>query len=108
MSDVRFIAGPRADASGDARLLEARLRRDVEVAPLVDVGPAAFMQAVTRAWDFAARLVVNRARGRRTCRICGCWEGDACVTMEGQGADRGLTPCGWAADDLCNACEEQG
>ena len=31
-----------------------------------------------------------------TCRVCGCWDYDACVD-----ADRG--PCGWAAPNLCDS-----
>jgi hypothetical protein len=54
------------------------------------------MQAITKAWDYAARLVINRALGRRVCRICGCWERDACVTYEGEDAQRTLRPCAWA------------
>lgn len=31
-----------------------------------------------------------------TCRVCGCWDYDACVDP-----DRG--PCGWAAPNLCDS-----
>ena len=33
----------------------------------------------------------------RTCRVCGCWDGDACA--EG---------CYWVALDLCSACAGVG
>ena len=31
------------------------------------------------------------------CRVCGCWDCDACVDDDDE-------PCGWAEDDLCTAC----
>lgn len=32
----------------------------------------------------------------RTCRVCGCTDERACMTIEG--------PCYWVAEDLCSAC----
>lgn len=32
----------------------------------------------------------------RTCRVCGCTEDNACVTLSG--------PCHWVSRDLCSAC----
>jgi hypothetical protein len=49
---------------------------------------------VAEAWLMGVRFACNSIVGRRTCRICGCWEHAAC---EGG--------CGWVADDLCSACE---
>ena len=31
-----------------------------------------------------------------TCRSCGCWDLQACITEEG--------PCRWVEPDLCSAC----
>lgn len=55
----------------------------------------AFNGAVGRAWMMGARVALNVAGGREPCRICGCWELEAC--------DGG---CGWAEPGLCTACAE--
>jgi hypothetical protein len=36
---------------------------------------------------------------RPSCRVCGCTEENACVTLNG--------PCQWAEEDLCTACVER-
>ena len=51
-------------------------------------------QLAEHAWTMGANVVRNTARRRRTCRICGCWELEAC---EGG--------CSWVGPDLCSACE---
>jgi len=47
------------------------------------------------AWAMGARAWRNSALGRQICRICGCWDLEAC---EGG--------CSWAEADLCSACAE--
>lgn len=34
---------------------------------------------------------------KRTCRVCGCGDLDACVEFDG-------FPCAWVEPDLCSAC----
>lgn len=34
----------------------------------------------------------------RTCRVCGCTDHRACMTMDG--------PCSWVELDLCSACDD--
>jgi len=33
------------------------------------------------------------------CRVCGCWDGDACINHEGA--------CHWVERTLCSACAEE-
>ena len=33
----------------------------------------------------------------QACRVCGCWQFDACVTEDEE-------PCHWAETDLCSCC----
>lgn len=48
---------------------------------------------VARAHRFG-RVTEQRTReGRRICRLCGCWEGNACPPT-----------CSWAEYDLCSQC----
>lgn len=42
----------------------------------------------------ALRFLTDVCRAR--CRVCGCTDERACVTVEG--------PCRWIAPDLCSAC----
>ncbi|MFN4176459.1 hypothetical protein [Phenylobacterium sp.] len=49
---------------------------------------------LAEAWQMGARAVLNTLRGRAVCRICGCWELEAC---EGG--------CGWVEADRCSACD---
>lgn len=51
-------------------------------------------EAIGRAWMMGARVVINTAKGRPCCRICGCTETEAC---EGGRA--------WAEPGLCTRCE---
>ena len=74
------------DAERDLQLIAARLK--------ADCGDN-YEAAVGQAWIMGSRTVQNMVRGRRTCRICGCWELEAC---EGG--------CAWAEADLCTACVE--
>jgi hypothetical protein len=67
----------------DARRLAIRIAKDEDTA----VGMLA------AAHEMGVAVARNLALGRRTCRICGCWELAAC---EGG--------CCWIADDLCSAC----
>lgn len=46
------------------------------------------------AWSMGARAFCNTVLGRRICRICGCWELEACPPT-----------CSWVETDLCSACE---
>lgn len=77
---------------GDLELLTQRVLSELEGDPETDVS-----EAIARAWMMGARVVLNNAQGRRTCRLCGCWEMEAC---EGG--------CGWAGPDICTACAPNG
>lgn len=61
--------------------------------PIID---AAFQEGVIRAFAHGQRVMKNRDLGRRTCRVCGCWELNAC-----NGG------CSWVEADLCSACAFQ-
>lgn len=50
-------------------------------------------EAIARAWMMGANVALHHAEGLRSCRICGCWQLQAC-------ADR----CSWVAADLCSTC----
>jgi hypothetical protein len=50
-------------------------------------------QMLAAAWLMGATAMSNARSGRHVCRICGCWENEAC---EGG--------CGWAEADLCTTC----
>lgn len=68
----------------DAKRLTVRIFGSGPDAPPAD--------QVAEAWRLGA-AVAAAAAGRRICRICGCWELEAC--------DGG---CWWVADDLCSRC----
>lgn len=51
-------------------------------------------QMIGAAWLMGAVAYRNASVGRRICRICGCWELEACETG-----------CSWVAEDLCSSCE---
>ena len=69
----------------DAALL---LRRISIVDGVID-GPTGF----ARAFAYGQALGANIVKGRRACRICGCWELEACSGG-----------CFWVAQDLCSQC----
>ena len=54
------------------------------------------LELAQRAFEFGVAFATNTGNGRRTCRICGCWELAAC--------DGG---CWWVAEDLCSSCGEE-
>jgi hypothetical protein len=76
-----IVAGGLSEA--DANLLVMRLTEDLQDA----------REVLQAAWTMGATVVRNVARGRRVCRICGCWELEAC--------DGG---CSWVEVDLCSSC----
>lgn len=45
------------------------------------------------AWAMGARAFCNSALGRTICRVCGCWELQACADG-----------CSWVEPDLCSRC----
>ena len=49
--------------------------------------------AIVRAFAAGQAIVFNQARGRPTCRICGCTDYLACPG-----------PCWWADEDVCSSC----
>jgi len=71
-----------------ARLMDERCGGHVPVVSAQD-----FAIAVVRAFGHGQAVALNRAAGRRTCRVCGCWDLHAC--------DDG---CAWAGADICTAC----
>ena len=50
-------------------------------------------RVIRDAWAMGARVAVNQEHVR-CCRICGCWDEDACVGG-----------CAWSSVDLCSACD---
>ncbi|MES2034907.1 MAG: hypothetical protein V4466_12090 [Pseudomonadota bacterium] len=94
------------DAEADLELLTARLLEELgddNVARIdrfgggtnIVVGEENLRAILGRAWMMGARVVMNTMATRQPCRICGCWELEAC--------DEG---CGWAEIGLCTACAE--
>lgn len=92
------------DAQADLALLSQRLVAEFGHMPGGEGADMTMDQVnamLGRAWMMGARVVMNTTMGRQTCRICGCWELEAC----------GETPweaCGWAEPGLCTACAEEG
>jgi hypothetical protein len=91
-----------ADRRQDLQALGARLLQEVLRERPVDVGaPTIVLNQehldlyAGRAWMMGATVVMNTSLGRYVCRICGCWELEACEMG-----------CSWVADDLCSACAE--
>jgi hypothetical protein len=78
-------ATPRHQIETDGRALAARL---LDEGANDDVAGA-----IVRAFAHGQAVAFNLARGRRTCRICGCWEFAACPGR-----------CWWVDDDLCSSC----
>jgi hypothetical protein len=47
--------------------------------------------------DFLETYAPPKPEGARTCRVCGCWEYNACWDDE-------IGACWWVEDDLCSHC----
>lgn len=88
-------------AAADLERLVARLLVPWGGAPLagwsVQLTRPDLQRLLGESWMMGARVALNTAQGRRICRICGCWELEAC---EGG--------CAWVAEDLCDACSGKG
>lgn len=86
------------DQAADLARLSGRLMAEFNHMP-GGVGADMTMDQVNAmlgaAWMMGARVVLNTAMGRQPCRVCGCWELEACE----QG-------CGWAEPGLCTVCAE--
>ncbi len=94
---MSLSAEPEAAAFQDLELLTQRQIRDV-LGPQVDAQPlmitvVQLQQLVGSAWIMGAQVARNNAKGRRTCRICGCWQLNACPGG-----------CSWVEANLCSAC----
>lgn len=86
------------DAKRDLALLSRRLKSEFDHMPGGEGADMTMDQVnamIGRAWMMGARAVMNAYAGRHPCRICGCWELEAC--------DQG---CGWAEPGLCTVCAE--
>lgn len=81
-------------AGADLRRLVDRLNMAAGEKPVITYMDIA--EAVGRAWMMGARVALNTVQGRGPCRICGCWELEAC---EGG--------CAWAEPGLCTVCAGQ-
>lgn len=79
----------------DGLALAARLMDELCGSAVPVVSATDFAAAIVMAFGHGQAVVANRARGRRTCRVCGCCELSAC---EGG--------CSWAAADLCSRCPD--
>ncbi len=82
-----FIDRPSRD---DLRLLVRRATEETDDDPEI-----ALALAIGQAWLLGARVAVNTALERSPCRVCGCWEMEACEDG-----------CGWAELGLCTACAD--
>ena len=86
----------RRDIAADAAQLLGRLYAEAGVASdAVSVPIEIVGELVERAFSAGQTVVWNQAHLRRTCRVCGCWELEAC--------DSG---CWWVSSDLCSSCGE--
>lgn len=93
------------DAAGDLQALSVRLRG--EIAPeagtveafggktVLCITEDQLQAMVGRAWMMGATVAMNSTVGRHVCRICGCWELEACEDG-----------CWWVEADLCSSCSE--
>lgn len=81
---------------GDSRHLIHRLILDMGGVELGAMTMDDLAEVATRAWVMGATFAINSRAGRRTCRICGCWEYAAC---EGG--------CSWAGLDICTSCDTE-
>lgn len=78
----------------DGLLLATRLMREHCGGAVPVVAASDFVVAVVQAFAHGQAVAINRLAGRRTCRVCGCWDLHAC--------DDG---CAWAGEDICTACQ---
>lgn len=74
------------DRARDLEMLAGRLNEEFD---------GDYHRSVAQAWIYGATVALNTAAGRSPCRICGCWELQAC--------ERG---CSWVEADLCSACTD--
>lgn len=82
------------DHDRDQHALVARLVEEVGGSSLTGhLSAAQVHEIVVRAWMMGATVARNTDAGIRVCRICGCWQLQAC-------AER----CCWVAQDLCSTC----
>ncbi len=80
---AQLMDGLRAD---DAVRLFGRLSREHPG----EIGRVALLQM---AWRMGGAAMRNASMGRQVCRICGCWDLEACPPT-----------CSWVEPDLCSAC----
>lgn len=81
----------------DAQLLAHRLLLDMGGVEVGAIRMEDLAELASRAWVMGATFARNGAiPGRRTCRICGCWEYAAC---EGG--------CAWAGPNICTSCDTE-
>jgi hypothetical protein len=90
----RLISLADADRTRLGRRLAAEVEEVQGDGENADITIAQFEAAIAEAWTMGARVVSNGLQGRRPCRVCGCWELQAC--------DNG---CAWAEPDLCTECD---
>lgn len=86
------------DADVDLQRLSARLQREFGHMPGGEGADMTLEQVnamIGAAWMMGARVVMNTIATRQPCRICGCWELEACEDG-----------CSWAEVGLCTACAE--
>lgn len=90
-------AGQTDELEENGLLLAARLMEELCGGAVPVVSAQDFVAGVIRAFGHGQALAINLAAGRRTCRVCGCWDLHAC--------DGG---CAWAGEDICTACHPNG
>lgn len=85
LTAATILAGPN---TADALLVYQRA---------AELGDHQGVRIAAEAWVMGASAMRNSLLGRRICRICGCWELEACVGG-----------CSWVEEDLCSACVGKG
>lgn len=92
-----MAASTLATEERDTQLLVHRLLLDMGGVDASAISIADLAELASRAWVMGATFAKNAAiPGRRTCRICGCWEYAAC---EGG--------CAWAGPNICTSCDTE-
>lgn len=92
--DVHLLAHPLGVPSAEHLLVGLTGEDAVRLEERLCAEHGVVIQMLAAAWRMGATAYRNASAGRRICRICGCWELEACEPG-----------CSWVAEDLCSVCE---
>ncbi|WP_337186729.1 hypothetical protein [Phenylobacterium sp.] len=82
------------DARRDLAALTDRIEREIGgPGHLGGFSRDQLTEAIRRVWMMGAAVALNNVERDRVCRICGCWQLQACSER-----------CFWVAHDLCSTC----